>query len=234
MWVSVRLWREVGAGCGLLGMSLAVMGARRVVLTDHPDAMPLLRRNVERNANVLLGDAKRQKKEERKGRKRREGGDGNGEGGGEGEGEGEGEGDGKGKGEGKNESGRGERDRKPSPSRTLNPAASHPAPSSAPASNRLHVVSPPVSPAVTTTCMPLDWEDQSHLDAVAALGPFDLVLATDVVFNVRLVDPLLRCMQAGRREGGGEEGSCTIIKRTMKNIRRLRNQCFTEPLWFRV
>ena len=47
---------EVGAGCGLLGMSMAVMGARRVVLTDHPDAMPLLRRNVRRNAKALRGD----------------------------------------------------------------------------------------------------------------------------------------------------------------------------------
>ena len=35
----------------------------------------------------------------------------------------------------------------------------------------------------------------SQLDAVADLGPFDVVLATDVVFNVDLVDPLIRCLR---------------------------------------
>jgi len=47
-------------------------------------------------------------------------------------------------------------------------------------------------------CMPLDWEDAEHLAAVAALGPFDVILATDVVFTARLVDPLLRCIEVRR------------------------------------
>ena len=39
---------ELGAGAGLLGMSAAKAAPKRVLLTDHPDAMPLLRLNVER------------------------------------------------------------------------------------------------------------------------------------------------------------------------------------------
>ena len=40
---------ELGAGAGLLGMSAAKLGAENVLLTDHPSALPLLRRNVARN-----------------------------------------------------------------------------------------------------------------------------------------------------------------------------------------
>ena len=136
---------EVGAGCGLLGMSMVVMGARRVVLTDHPDAMPLLRRNVQRNADALRRD--------------------------------DGDGDDDDDVGGDVVAGVSRRSGIHGEDSTPTPSSSSPSSSFA-------------------RCMPLDWEDDSHLDAVAALGPFDVILATDVVFSVKLVDPLLRCVKA--------------------------------------
>ena len=45
---------ELGAGVGLVGMALAAMGAN-VVVTERDIALPLLRRNVDRNAEVTGG-----------------------------------------------------------------------------------------------------------------------------------------------------------------------------------
>ena len=45
---------ELGAGVGLVGMALASMGAN-VVVTERDIALPLLRRNVDRNAEVTGG-----------------------------------------------------------------------------------------------------------------------------------------------------------------------------------
>ena len=45
------------------------------------------------------------------------------------------------------------------------------------------------------TCMPMDWTIDAHVDAVANQGPFELILATDVVFNKDLVDPLLTAIR---------------------------------------
>ena len=50
---------EVGAGCGLLGLTLAGIGAQ-VVLTETPDAMPNLRWNVEHNQPARRGSARAQ------------------------------------------------------------------------------------------------------------------------------------------------------------------------------
>ena len=43
--------------------------------------------------------------------------------------------------------------------------------------------------------MALDWEKEEELDAVAAAGPFDVVLGTDVLFSVPLVGKLVRCVE---------------------------------------
>jgi len=40
---------ELGAGCGLVGIASGVLGAKDVVMTDLPYALPLMRENVARN-----------------------------------------------------------------------------------------------------------------------------------------------------------------------------------------
>jgi predicted nicotinamide N-methyase len=44
---------------------------------------------------------------------------------------------------------------------------------------------------------PLDWTSKKDLDALAMTGrgKFDLLLATDVIFAERLVEPLIRCLK---------------------------------------
>lgn len=40
---------ELGSGCGLVGISAALLGAKEVVMTDLDYALPLMRQNVDRN-----------------------------------------------------------------------------------------------------------------------------------------------------------------------------------------
>ena len=98
---------ELGAGAGLVGMVCKRLGAKKVTLTDHPNAMPLLRRNIERNF--------------------------------------------KGNDDDKNDN--------------------------------------------DVTYLPLDWTDSTQLKAVTENGPYELVVATDVVFAKELVQPMMNCIQ---------------------------------------
>eukprot|EP00928_Gymnodinium_smaydae_P078961 TRINITY_DN63007_c0_g1_i1.p1 TRINITY_DN63007_c0_g1~~TRINITY_DN63007_c0_g1_i1.p1 ORF type:complete len:353 (-),score=99.00 TRINITY_DN63007_c0_g1_i1:8-1030(-) len=100
---------ELGAGCGLLGLSLARLGCR-VVLTEQPSALANLRSNVKAQRALMRGE------------------DGACEG--------------------------------------------------------------------SARTMQLTWGDADDLAAVRAKGPFDLVVASDVVFAKALVDPLLRTIAA--------------------------------------
>ena len=125
---------ELGAGAGLLGLAVAARGAKATVLTDHPNAMPLLERNVRRNSALFETRA------ELVGKKRKKRGDANAD--------------------------------TETTTTTTSTSKSKP------------------------KCMPLDWTNDAHVDAVAAEGPFDIILATDVVFNESLVTPLLAAIRA--------------------------------------
>lgn len=50
------------------------------------------------------------------------------------------------------------------------------------------------------TIKALDWENEDELNEVIALGPYDVVLGTDVVFSVKLVGALLTCVASALKK----------------------------------
>ena len=149
---------ELGAGAGLLGLAVAVRGAKATVLTDHPNAMPLLERNVRRNASLFES--------------------------------------------GGNDAPAGGKKRKKSDDADPIAIAKTKAKTSKTSSCD---ETKPAKP----TCMPMDWTIDAHVDAVANQGPFDLILATDVVFNKDLVDPLLNAI---RKCGGARTAAYVCVQ----------------------
>ena len=51
--ISSKRVLELGAGIGLVGIAAGVLGAKEVLLTDLPYALPNMRENVRRNARLL-------------------------------------------------------------------------------------------------------------------------------------------------------------------------------------
>ena len=47
---------ELGAGSGLLGIACAALGASRVIMTDLPYAIPLMKDNIKRNSSLIRNE----------------------------------------------------------------------------------------------------------------------------------------------------------------------------------
>jgi len=85
--------------------------------------------------------------------------------------------------------------------------------------------------------MQLSWGEEADIAAVSARGPFDLVVASDVVFATRFVEPLLRSVaallsaRAGEAEGAVPECWLCLQQRDPDSHRELLEQA---PSLFRV
>jgi len=68
----------------------------------------------------------------------------------------------------------------------------------------------------TPVVMALDWEDVDALKLVAATGPFDVVLGTDVVFSVKLVGALLTCVATTLKKSKSSASYICIQRRSLE------------------
>lgn len=65
-------------------------------------------------------------------------------------------------------------------------------------------------PSGTVKVMPLDWAKEEDITAARKHGPFDLVVASDVVFASRLVEPLLRTIAGLLEDASGMDAACWL------------------------
>ena len=79
--------------------------------------------------------------------------------------------------------------------------------------------------ACTVQCLPLRWEDESHLDAVAARGPYNLIVAGDVLYRPPVVAPLLNALRRLATRGVTDVLVAASLAHSPESMAAFREQC---------
>ena len=73
--------------------------------------------------------------------------------------------------------------------------------------------------------MPLRWEDESQLAAVAARGPYDLIVAGDVLYRPPVVAPLLNALRRLATPGVTDVLVAASLAHSPESMAAFREQC---------
>ena len=79
--------------------------------------------------------------------------------------------------------------------------------------------------ACTVQCLPLRWEDESHLDAVAARGPYNLIVAGDVLYRPPVVAPLLNALRRLATPGVTDVLVAASLAHSPESMAAFRDAC---------
>ena len=79
--------------------------------------------------------------------------------------------------------------------------------------------------AVDVECLPLRWEDESQLAAVAARGPYDLIVAGDVLYRPPVVAPLLGALRRLATPGVTDVLVAASLAHSPESMAAFREQC---------
>ena len=79
--------------------------------------------------------------------------------------------------------------------------------------------------AVDVECLPLRWEDESQLAAVAARGPYDLIVAGDVLYRPPVVAPLLNALRRLATPGVTDVLVAASLAHSPESMAAFREQC---------
>ena len=74
-------------------------------------------------------------------------------------------------------------------------------------------------------CLPLRWEDESQLAAVAARGPYDLIVAGDVLYRPPVVAPLLNALRRLATPGVTDVLVAASLAHSPESMAAFREQC---------